>query len=55
MAVPPEILRLIECYKAQREAYQSGQYKETQICVEFIDPFFKAKKMKTEGGIYDRN
>lgn len=42
MAVPPEILRLIERYEAQREAYQSGQYKETQIRVEFIDPFFKA-------------
>ncbi|MBU4211247.1 MAG: N-6 DNA methylase, partial [Verrucomicrobia bacterium] len=42
MAVPPEILRLIERYAAQRQAYQSGQYKETQIRVEFIDPFFKA-------------
>ncbi len=42
MAVPQEIERLIERYDAQREAYESGQYKETEIRVEFIDPFFKA-------------
>lgn len=42
MAVPQEITRLIERYDAQREAYESGQYKETEIRVEFIDPFFKA-------------
>ena len=42
MAAPKEILRLIERYEAQREAYESGAYKETQIRVEFIDPFFKA-------------
>lgn len=42
MAVPQEITRLLERYAEQREAYQSGQYKETEIRVEFIDPFFKA-------------
>jgi len=42
MAVPQDIVRLIERYNAQREAYESGQYKETEIRVEFIDPFFKA-------------
>ena len=42
MAVPQEIQRLLERYDAQREAYESGQYKETEIRVEFIDPFFKA-------------
>ena len=42
MAVPREITRLLERYDAQREAYESGQYKETEIRVEFIDPFFKA-------------
>ena len=42
MAAPKEMLRLIEHYEAQREAYESGAYKETQIRVEFIDPFFKA-------------
>ena len=42
MTVPMEITRLLQRYDAQREAYQSGQYKEAQIRVEFIDPFFKA-------------
>jgi len=31
MAVPQEIVRLIERYNAQREAYESGQYKETEM------------------------
>ena len=42
MAAPKEILRLLERFAQQREAYQSGQYKELPIRVEFIDPFFKA-------------
>ncbi len=42
MGAPQEIQRLLERYNAQREAYESGQYKETEIRVEFIDPFFKA-------------
>lgn len=42
MPVPQEVTRLLERYNAQREAYESGQYKETEIRVEFIDPFFKA-------------
>lgn len=42
MAAPKEILRLLERFAEQREAYQSAQYKELPIRVEFIDPFFKA-------------
>lgn len=42
MPAPKEVLRLIERYDEQRAAYESGAYKETQIRVEFIDPFFKA-------------
>ena len=42
MPAPKEVLRLIERYDEQRAAYESGVYKETQIRVEFIDPFFKA-------------
>ena len=42
MAAPSDILRLIERFDQQRESYRSGLYKETQIRVEFIDPFFKA-------------
>ena len=42
MPVPDEISRLVERFNAHREAYRSGQYKETQLRVEFVDPFFKA-------------
>ncbi|TFH14618.1 MAG: restriction endonuclease subunit M, partial [Lentisphaerales bacterium] len=42
MGAPRQIERLVERYDEQREAYESGQYKETEIRVEFIDPFFKA-------------
>ncbi|MCG2680643.1 MAG: type I restriction enzyme HsdR N-terminal domain-containing protein [Kiritimatiellae bacterium] len=42
MPVQQDILRLVERFDAQREAYQSGQYNEAQIRVEFIDPLFKA-------------
>ncbi|MEI7879383.1 MAG: N-6 DNA methylase [bacterium] len=42
MAIPKEITRLLERFAQQRESYQSGQYKEIPIRVEFIDPFFKA-------------
>ena len=42
MAVPQEIIRLVERFDAQSEAYQSGKYNEAQIRAEFIDPLFKA-------------
>ena len=42
MPVPQEILKLIERFDSQREAYQSGKYNEAQIRAEFIDPLFKA-------------
>jgi hypothetical protein len=42
MPAPAEVIRLLERFDAQREAYASDQYKETEIRVEFIDPFFKA-------------
>jgi len=42
MPVPQEILKLVERFDAQREAYQSGKYNEAQIRAEFIDPLFKA-------------
>jgi predicted type IV restriction endonuclease len=42
MSVPPEILELIERFDRNREAYRSGQYNETQLRREFVDPFFKA-------------
>lgn len=42
MPVPQEILKLVERFDSQREAYQSGKYNEAQIRAEFIDPLFKA-------------
>ncbi|MBU6392723.1 MAG: restriction endonuclease subunit M, partial [Planctomycetes bacterium] len=42
MAAPNEILELIERFNNNREAYRSGQYNETQLRREFVDPFFKA-------------
>lgn len=42
MPAPEEVLKLLERFDAQRDSYRSVQYKETEIRVEFIDPFFKA-------------
>lgn len=42
MAVPSQILDLVERFHRQVEAYRSGGYNETQTRREFIDPFFKA-------------
>lgn len=42
MAIPKTILELTERFDANREAYLSGKYKEAQVRLEFVDPFFKA-------------
>ncbi|MCI0403800.1 MAG: restriction endonuclease subunit M, partial [Acidobacteria bacterium] len=42
MTVPKEISELVERFDRNHEAYRSGQYNETQLRREFIDPFFKA-------------
>jgi predicted type IV restriction endonuclease len=42
MAVPKEILDLVSRFEDHKEAYKSGQYNETQLRREFLDPFFKA-------------
>jgi type I restriction-modification system DNA methylase subunit len=42
MAAPDAILKLIELFNRNRDAYLSGAYKEAQLRHEFIDPFFKA-------------
>ncbi|MGH7702131.1 MAG: type I restriction endonuclease, partial [Gemmatimonadales bacterium] len=42
MTAPLEILQLVERFEAQREAYTSGSYNETQLRREFLDPFFQA-------------
>src|SRR5882724_2474693 len=42
MSVPKEILDLVERFERQLDAYKFGQYNETQVRREFLDPFFKA-------------
>jgi hypothetical protein len=42
VAAPKEILDLIARFEQQLDAYKSGQYNETQLRREFLDPFFKA-------------
>ncbi|MGD0349656.1 MAG: N-6 DNA methylase [Verrucomicrobiota bacterium] len=42
MSAPREILDLVARFEQQLEAYKSGQYNETQVRREFLDPFFKA-------------
>lgn len=39
--IPAEMLELIKRFEDNRGAYCSGQYNETQLRREFIDPFFK--------------
>lgn len=41
MSVPQELPELVERFHANRETYRSGQYSETQLLREFIDPFFQ--------------
>lgn len=42
MAAPQAVIELVERFDRNVESYRSGQYNETQIRREFIDPFFKA-------------
>ncbi len=41
MSVPQELPELVERFHTNREAYRSGQYNETQLRREFIDPLFQ--------------
>lgn len=42
MAAPESVRVLVERFERNRSAYRSGQYKETQLRREFIDPLFEA-------------
>ena len=42
MKVPEEVIKLIERFDDNIDAYKSGRYNETQVRQEFINPFFKA-------------
>ena len=38
---PPQLTDLIERFRLNLKDYQSGRYNETQVRLEFIDPFFE--------------
>jgi len=42
IGAPQAILDLVARFEQQLDAYKSGQYNETQVRREFLDPFFKA-------------
>jgi hypothetical protein len=42
VSAPREILDLVARFEQQLDAYKSGQYNETQLRREFLDPFFTA-------------
>jgi hypothetical protein len=42
MGAPKEVRDLVKRFEQNSEAYLSGQYNETQLRREFLDPFFKA-------------
>jgi hypothetical protein len=42
LPTPPIILDLVERFERNSDAYKSGNYNETQVRREFIDPLFKA-------------
>ncbi len=39
---PTEIARLVERFTENHDEYQSGDYKEAELCSEFLIPFFEA-------------
>lgn len=42
MSAPKEVLKLIENFERNLDSYRNGQYNETQVRRDFIDPMFKA-------------
>lgn len=42
MPAPNEVINLVEHFQRNLKDYQSGKYNETQVRLEFIDPFFEA-------------
>ena len=42
MSAPREIIELVKRFDYNIEAYKSGNYKEAQLRLEFLNPFFEA-------------
>jgi hypothetical protein len=40
MPVPEALANLVSRFEEQKEAYKSGSYNETQLRIDFLDPFF---------------
>jgi predicted type IV restriction endonuclease len=40
--IPQQVLDLVDRFDRNRDAYKSGNYNETQVRREFLDPLFKA-------------
>jgi len=40
VTAPPKVLDLVERFQDQKESYKKGSYKEEQLRIEFINPFF---------------
>ena len=40
MTLPQDVAQVVERFHRNRDAYLSGQYNETQVRREFIDPMF---------------
>ena len=49
MPAPQEVIKLIENFEGNLDAYRSGKYNETQVRRDFIDPLFKALGLKSMG------
>ena len=41
MNIPDKIIKLIEAFDYNLEMYKKGSYNETQVRLEFINPFFE--------------
>ena len=47
MGAPEAIVKLVERFDRQREAYRSGDYNEARLRREFLDPFFAKQRART--------
>ena len=50
MAIPTKISELVERFDRNLEAYKQGKYNETQVRLEFINPFFEELGWDPDGG-----
>jgi len=47
VSAPEGVLRLVERFDNNLEAYKSGRYNETQVRVDFIDPLMQLLGVKS--------